>query len=296
MSKIWFTLYTPFKFQDYLAIQIDFSIIIYFVIFLVGDPKKINEQLRDLDPRNLLDLEKKIGEAISTAIKALNTAIYAIKNYSQDVEKVLDESTHHIDASIWNTIKEKGQLKEEALKLAGDAEIEANANIKKLRDLLNKKDFKAPPEIIERAKVNIQLLTEDLNKAKKQLEREVRSTDLTNKYWSKVKESREFFSKELETLFPNVNFQEQKLHITEGDLDVFMMHAVSKVLHYQKQIAELEIVQDARLKTAIEQARRGGAELLTDEQICHELEKTRRRLEIEFHDKVRIAESCKLQN
>lgn len=273
-----------------LLLTIGFSYYYQITIFilLAGDVKEVEEVLRDTDPRNLLELETKIGEAVSVAIKALNTAKYAIQNYNNSVEQVLLESTHRLDASVWNSIKEKGQLRGEALKKAEDAEAEANVHIKKLRELLNKKNFKAPAEIIERAKVNIQFLVEDLNKAKKQFQDEMKSIDLTNKYWSKVRESREHFAKELEVLFPNVNFDQKKLHINEGELDVFMMHAVTKVLHYQKQIAELETVHNARLDKAIEQARRGNAELLTTEQICAELEKERRKLEIEFHDKVYI--------
>lgn len=246
------------------------------------DPK-----FKDFDPRNLVDLETKIGSAVSTAIKALQKAKYAIQNYNRDVEDVLGESAHKLDKSVWNAIKEKGKLKAAALKEAEDAEVEANVNIKKLRELLNKKDFKAPTDIIDRAKANIQLLVDDLAKAKRAFEMELKSYDLTNKYWNKVKESREYFAKELETLFPTTNFEEQKLHINEGDLDIFLMHAVKKVLYYQRQIAELETIQDGKLKTALEQARRGGnVELLTSEQLSIELEKAKRKLELEYHDKV----------
>lgn len=268
-----------------------------FFIILAGDPKEVEQTISAFDPRNLVELETKIGLAVSTAIKALHKAKYAILNYNQDVEAVLDDSTHKLSPSVWNAIKEKGKNKADALKEAEDAEAEANDHIKQLRTLLNKKDFKAPPEVIERAKHNMQLLVEDLAKAKKEFENQVKSADLTNKYWNKVKESREFFAKELEILFPHTNFQEQKLDIKEDDLDIFLIHAVSKVLHYQKQIAELETVHDARLKSAIEQARRtGNFELLTTEQLCAELEKAKRRLEIEYHDKVTIRSYRLLKN
>lgn len=233
-------------------------------------------------------MEIKIGNAISTAIKALNTAVYAVQNYSKDVELVLQESTHKLDPSVWDSIKQKAALKNEALKKAEIAEAEADSTIKKFRQLIAKKDLQAPPEVLERAKLNIQQLVDDMSKAKADFRMQAKSNDITHKYWNKVKAAREHFSRELETLFPNVDFKEQKFHVSEGELDVFMMHAVSKVLHYQKQIAEMETVYDAKLNSAIEHARRGGAELLTTEQICVELEKARRRLEIEFHEKVCI--------
>lgn len=104
-------------------------------------------------------------------------------------------------------------------------------------------------------------------------------SDVSEKYWDKVRSARTHFADELETLFPTINFEEKKMHVDPSDFDLFVLHAYSNVLFYQKELAKLETVEHEKLQYALAQAKRGDTELLTKAQVECEVEKERRKLQ-----------------
>lgn len=251
--------------------------------------KPKDSDLPDTSIKNLADIEMKIGESASTAVQAYNSALYALKNYNLDVQRVIEDSVVDLDPKIWDSLKSKRETKDIAIKEAETRAAEAVQYINKLKILLNKKDFEASNTTKEQVKHNIQKVQEDITKAKKEFEQERKISDITDKYWSRVQQARKFFAEELETLFPTIKIEEKKLHVDASDFDLFVLHAFSNVLFYQKELAKLETISDAKLQQAIDGARRGGnTELLTKAQIQQQLEKEKRCIEDCYEKRVSV--------
>lgn len=189
-------------------------------------------------------------------------------------------------ANAWEAINQQTKARDEAIQNAEKEAKHAVRDYNKLKDLLKKTEFDVKESVKIQALRNIEEIAVDLKRAKEELEEEKKRSSVTEKYWKKVLEARKHFSDELGILFPETNIEEKKLHIGEGDLDLFVLHAMAKVLYYQKELKKLETVGGERLNKALEQAKKGGAEVLSTEQICAEVEKEKRLLETEFNKKV----------
>lgn len=109
---------------------------------------------------------------------------------------------------------------------------------------------------------------------------------VAEKYWDKVEKARQYFSFELESLFPNIDISKKKLSITEEDLDLFILHTYAHVLFYQKELAKMETLMQEKLHEAVEAAKRGGGEFLTKAQVCEALEQEKRKLNLCFQQQV----------
>ncbi|KRT79302.1 hypothetical protein AMK59_8514 [Oryctes borbonicus] len=248
------------------------------------DPKQ-DPEIPPTHPKNLADLEKSTTETAKAAIEAYNKAINALINYAADIEIIIDEAGHNIDKKIWASLKEKSEAKERAVQMAEKEALRATKDHQKMKELLKQAKSGVPDSVKLQAERNIEELSEDIQRAKKTLADEMRRTDITEKYWQKVQEARKHFGDELETLFPNIDLKDKKMNIKDGDLDLFVLHAMGRVLYYQKELHKLETVGSERLQRAVEAAKKGGLEVLTTEQICNELQKEKRLLEDEFNKK-----------
>ncbi|KAI4462079.1 mitofilin [Holotrichia oblita] len=252
--------------------------------FLQVDPRE-DIVLPETHPQNLADLEKSTTEAAKKAIELYTKAINALRNYIAEVEVIIDDSSQNADQRVWDMLKQKVDAKDEAMKKAETEAKRAERDHRKLKALLESTEFNVKESIKNQAIRNIAELTEDVETAKRGLSDEIARSNITEKYWKRVQEARRYFSDELAILFPSINLKEKKLSIPEGDLDLFVLHAMSKVLYYQKELHKLETVGTDRLHRAVEAAKKGGLEVLTTEQICNELEKEKRSLELEFQKK-----------
>ncbi|GJQ76018.1 hypothetical protein Trydic_g18071 [Trypoxylus dichotomus] len=250
----------------------------------IVDPKQ-EPEIPETHPKTLADLEKSTTESAQTAIEAYNKAVNALRSYAADIEIIIDEAGHNIDKKVWASLKEKSEAKERAIRTAEKEAQHATKRYNKLKDLLKRTKFDVPDSVKLQAGRNIEEMSEDLQRAKKALEDESRNVEVTEKYWRRVEEARQHFGEELETLFPNINLKEKKMNIKDGDLDLFVLHAMGKVLYYQKELHKMETLGSERLHRAVEAAKKGGLEVLTTEQICNEVEKEKRLLEAEFHKK-----------
>lgn len=146
--------------------------------------------------------------------------------------------------------------------------------------------FEASQATKELIKNNIAKVQEDIEKARKELEAEQKVGSVAEKYWDKVEKARLHFSEELESLFPNIDLSKKQLSVTTEDLDLFVLHAYAHVLYYQKELAKMETVMQEKLYAAVEAAKRGGGDVLTNAQICEALEQEKRRLSLCFQQQV----------
>lgn len=101
-----------------------------------------------------------------------------------------------------------------------------------------------------------------------------------------MEEARKYFSDDLQVLFPSVNISEKKMNIPEDDLSLFLLHAYKTILFYQKELAKLEVLTDAKLKNALDAAKAGNADVLTEQQVRQEVEKELRQLQMCFQKQV----------
>jgi hypothetical protein len=46
---------------------------------------------------------------------------------------------------------------------------------------------------------------------------------------------------ELKVLFPGIRISDKQIRLNEEDIDLFITHAVSNVLYYQKELKKLEV-------------------------------------------------------
>lgn len=133
---------------------------------------------------------------------------------------------------------------------------------------------------------NIAKVQDDIENAKNEFETQQKLGSVAERYWNKVEKARQYFSEELESLFPNIDISKKKLSVTEDDIDLFILHTYSHVLFYQKELAKMETVMQERLQAAVEAAKRGGGEFLTTAQICEALEQEKRKLNLCFQQQV----------
>lgn len=134
---------------------------------------------------------------------------------------------------------------------------------------------------------NITKVQDDIQKAKNELETQQKLGSIAERYWDKVEKARQYFSEELESLFPNIDITKKKLSVTDEDLDLFVLHTYAHVLFYQKELAKMETLMQERLQAAVETAKRGGGEFLTTAQVCEALEQEKRKLNLCFQQQVR---------
>lgn len=133
---------------------------------------------------------------------------------------------------------------------------------------------------------SITKVQDDIEKAKHELDTEQKLGKVAEKYWDKVEKARQYFSVELESLFPNIDITKKKLSVSEEDLDLFILHTYAHVLFYQKELAKMETILQEKLHDAVESAKKDGGEYLSKAQICEALEQEKRKLNLCFQQQV----------
>lgn len=212
--------------------------------------------------------------------------MFALRNYNQDVQIIIEDSPDTLKPDIWSELRGKTKQKDQTVKDALKHAKDARKNMSKLDKLLSQPDFDAPDAIKQQARLNIERISQDLDKAQMEFEREQRRTNITQQYWKKVEEARNHFIDEIEILFPNVNINEKKLELEGPELDLFILHAFSRVLYYQKELFKLQTIEEQKVRSALDSARRGNQDILTDAQIEKLVEKEKKTLIEEYQKRV----------
>ncbi|KAJ8941843.1 hypothetical protein NQ318_005126 [Aromia moschata] len=216
----------------------------------------------------LCELKENIRKSAEEAVNAYNKAVYILKVYNQDIEYIIDEAVNEIKPDTWERVKNKTRSKVECIKRAQEKAEEATKDINKLKELVSSQNFDAPRTTKELIKNNIAKVQEDIYNAKKELDLEQRKGNVTEKYWDKVEKARQHFSEEMESLFPSIDLSKKKLSISSEDLDLFVLHTYANILFYQKELAKMQTIINEKMQQAVEAARKGGGEPLTNAQIC----------------------------
>lgn len=144
-------------------------------------------------PKSILEVEQRMGEAAKEAIKSFSAASDAYSNYMRTVFDFVDQSIEKIDTKQWEELKKLSQTKKETAEGAASAAESAASLLSQLEEALSLID-EVDPVVMKTARANIDVLKEDVNEAKKALERDRARASVTERYWMKVADARKHFS------------------------------------------------------------------------------------------------------
>lgn len=249
-------------------------------------PKPVVSKPAEEVPKSISDLERQIDVAAATAIKEYGKAVQVLKEYTNEVKKVVDESVDKLDTSSWVLLRNRTSARDTALKAAEDAADEARENIEKLHRLLDSREIKCSDELKGKARDNIAAYLEHLKKAKEDVYQARNLANLGEKYWKKVESARNFFIDEIESLFPGINLTEKKMDISKEEIDLFIVHAFTQVAAHQKELQKLQIEGDQQLKRALEAVRGTDQSEAIKAQLEYEIAKERRELNLQNQRKL----------
>jgi len=216
----------------------------------VKDEAKKSVEAVPRNVRELKELEDKMRESVQTAIQAYHAALCAIKEESVLIDN-LDQLISRHDCKVWQTLRQKMQDEqsffnkgEVALKVAQDTAEKLKAQLEKNSSL--------EEEMIRRGQNNLIIYLGDVKSAKENLEREKEKMTFSKRSWDKVRKARMHFTEELETLFPNVWLNDEKLNLPMDSMDPFIESVLNDILFLEKELAKLQTVQDSEINSAIE--------------------------------------------
>jgi len=98
--------------------------------------------------------------------------------------------------------------------------------------------------------------------------------------------ARNYFIDEIESIFPGLSLADKKLNLSKEDLDLFILHAYTHVLAYQKELQRLQTDGELRLKRAIDSVRGDNDSEALRAQLEYHLEAERRKLAVENQKKI----------
>ncbi|XP_058062761.1 MICOS complex subunit Mic60 isoform X1 [Anopheles bellator] len=237
-------------------------------------------------PKSISDLESQVEVAATIAIKEYNKAVQVLKNYTEEVKKVVDASVDKLDTSSWTTLRNRTSARDTALKAAEDSAEQARGSIEKLHALLSSREIKCSDELKDKARQNIAAYLEHLKKAKEEVYAARDLATLGEKYWKRVEAARNYFVDEMESLFPGINLSEKKLNLAKDELDLFILHAYSQVIAHQKELQKLQIEGDQNLRRALEAVRGSDQSEEVKARLEYEIAKERRELNLQNQKKL----------
>lgn len=142
------------------------------------------------------------------------------------------------------------------------------------------------PEVLDSIKRNIKLISEQLNKTKDELYNAKDAANLSERYWKKVEDARNYFVDQVEALFPGVDLGAKKLNLSKDDVDLFILHAYSHVLAYQKELQKIHVEGETRLRRAVEALKGDDQSEAVKRQLEYHLEKEKQLLNIDNQKKI----------
>lgn len=141
-------------------------------------------------------------------------------------------------------------------------------------------------DVLEKTRRSILLISDQLNKSKDELYNAKDSAQLSEKYWKKVEEARNYFVDQVQSLFPGVDLSSKSLNLAKNELDLFIMHAYSHVLAYQKELQKLHTEGETRLRRALDSLKGEDQTEAINHQLDYLLEKERQAMNVENQKKI----------
>lgn len=200
----------------------------------------------------------------------------------QVVDRVIEQSDH----SLWSVLKNKTAARDTAVEAAERTAQAAKAHIDKLEKHIKAVDKHVSPEVVEKTQRKITAIVDQLNKSKDKLYDAKDSANVSEKYWKKVEEARNYFVDQVQALFPGVDLSSKNLKLSKEDIDLFIVHAYSHVLAYQKELQKLNTEGEIRLRRALDALKGEDQTEAINRQLEYLLEKEKQGINIENQKKI----------
>ncbi|XP_033164985.1 MICOS complex subunit Mic60 isoform X1 [Drosophila mauritiana] len=237
-------------------------------------------------PRDVVELEKAIELSAQLAVKEYNVAIGVLKGFNDDVRKVVDKAVENGENSLWTTLKNRASARDTAVATAERAAREAQEKIVACEIALSAAATAQNAKKVEAVRDKIKKLVDHIGNVKDELYRHKDTASVSDKYWRNVEKARNYFIDEIESIFPGLSLADKKLNLSKEDLDLFILHAYTHVLAYQKELQRLQTDGELRLKRAIDSVRGDNDSEALRAQLEYHLEAERRKLAVENQKKI----------
>ncbi|XP_065371968.1 MICOS complex subunit Mic60 [Calliphora vicina] len=237
-------------------------------------------------PTDVVELEHAVEHAAALAVKEYNKAIDILKNFNNDVRRIVDVAVENVDTSLWTSLRNKTNARDSSVGTAEQLAREALDKIEKCEIALAKAAKPDNHDQILAVRAKIKKLVDHINNVKDELYKNKDIASMSEKYWRNVEKARNYFVDEIESIFPGLNLAEQKLKLSQEDLDLFITHAYSHVLALQKELERLQTDGELRLKRAIDALRGDSDSEAVKAQLEYLLEAEKRKLAVENQKKI----------
>ncbi|KAH8335563.1 hypothetical protein KR074_006078 [Drosophila pseudoananassae] len=248
----------------------------------VAQVKPKEEQL----PREVVELEKTIELSAQLAVKEYNHAISVLKSFNEDVRKVVDRAVEKGENAVWTTLRNRAGARDTAVATAERAAREAQEKIVACEIALSAAATAQNAKKVEVVRDKIKKLVDHIATVKDELYRHKDTASVSDKYWLNVEKARNYFIDEIESIFPGLSLADRTLNLSKEDLDLFILHAYTHVLAYQKELQRLQTDGELRLKRAIDSLRGDSDSEALRAQLEYHLEAERRKLAVENQKKI----------
>ncbi|XP_022230366.2 MICOS complex subunit Mic60 [Drosophila obscura] len=237
-------------------------------------------------PKEVGELEKAIELAAKLAVKEYNAAIGVLKGFNEDVRRVVDRAVETGENTLWTTLRNRASARDTAVATAERAAREAQEKIVACEIALSGVATAENHKNVETVRNKIKKLVDHIANVKDELYRHKDTASVSDKYWRNVEQARNYFIDEIEAIFPGLKLSDKKLNLSKEDLDLFILHAYTHVLAYQKELQRLQTDGELRLKRAIDSVRGDNDSDALRAQLDYHLEAERRKLAVENQKKI----------
>ncbi|KAL5240712.1 hypothetical protein ACI65C_008122 [Semiaphis heraclei] len=199
----------------------------------------------------LEELETEILKKSSLGISALKIATAAIKEYSENVYKLIDNNTENIDPNLSVKLLILEDKKNDVYNNAYEDANKYRKEVSENQKLLNNSTFDVTPDKLAKTMYKTNEALEELNNARIILENEEHKLGYIKKYKSKINESQTTLIEEIESLFPGSDITQHKININNNDFDIFLLYALKRLNYYKDNLSKQEATLDRKISNAM---------------------------------------------
>ncbi|KAF6209343.1 hypothetical protein GE061_015090 [Apolygus lucorum] len=253
--------------------------------------KELSANSNVLSPDTLVSLEKEINKSAEAAIRAYIMAGCFLREFTEDVCRLLSVSIEKADQKLWAELRKKGEERNNYIEKAEAAARQAEEKLHDLQHKLDEPDLPGGENARSHTKRNIQKVLKQLEQSKKDYENERNNATVIDRMWTKVLEARSHFLDDIETLNPTFRLTDKEIKLPDAEMNIFIHNALLVALHLQTEFLKLDTVGKLKLRSAVEQSRKGVPDAV-DSAIELEIEKEKRKISMEYYKKYGDVHLC----
>ncbi|KAL4142397.1 hypothetical protein QTP88_004864 [Uroleucon formosanum] len=199
----------------------------------------------------LEELETEIIKKSSLCVSALKTATTAIKEYSENVYKLIDNTTENIDPNLGVKLQILEDRKNIVYNNAYEDVKTYRKEISENQKLLSNSTFEVNPDKLAKTMHRTNEALEELNNFRIILENEEHKLGYIKKYKSNISEAQASLRDEFESLFPGSDITQHKINVNNNDFDIFLLYALKKLNYYKNNLSKQEATLDRKINNAM---------------------------------------------